>query len=139
MSLQPGQPLLELLHPSSKINNELHAYLTPRVIDRLRLDTVHNRKIRCTKQETLPQAPTTERLLRDRRLQAYIAAFLCCQPSAPGKDGDGSCSQPELSPHLPLALIGPAGATLTGRSPPRVGYAAMRHYAKLSRYVGGYQ
>ncbi len=36
--------------------------LTPRVIDRLRLRAVHACKIRCTNKESLPQAPTTERL-----------------------------------------------------------------------------
>ena len=83
LSLQPGQPLLELLHPSSKINNELHAYLTPRVIDRLRLGTVHNRKIRCTKQETLPQAPTTERLLKPVSVQVFLEPAGGLEPPTP--------------------------------------------------------
>src|SRR5271165_1427299 len=60
--LQPLQTILVLLDPARQRQNELDARLTTRVIDRLRLHAVHNRKIRCTKQESLPTAPTTERL-----------------------------------------------------------------------------
>jgi hypothetical protein len=60
--LKPLQSILMLLKPRNEIENELDTRLTPRVIDRLRLHTLHARKIRCTKQESLPLAPTTERL-----------------------------------------------------------------------------
>ena len=57
-----------LLNPARELENELNTRRTPRVIDRLRLGTVHACKIRCTNKESLPQAPTTERLqvLNDR-------------------------------------------------------------------------
>ena len=61
-SLQTTQPLLQQLHPGSEINKELDAHLPTSVINRLRLRTFHVRKIRCNKQESLPKAPTTERL-----------------------------------------------------------------------------
>jgi hypothetical protein len=60
--LQSLQPILVLLEPANQIENELNTSLTPRVINRLRIDAIHTRKIRCTKEESLPQAPTTERL-----------------------------------------------------------------------------
>jgi hypothetical protein len=60
--LQPPQPLLVLLDPARQLENELNTRLTPRVIHRLRLGTIHACKIRCTNKESLPQAPTTERL-----------------------------------------------------------------------------
>ena len=60
--LEPLQPIPVLLNHSREIKNELNTRLTTRVIDRLRLHAVHTCKIRCTKQESLPQAPTTERL-----------------------------------------------------------------------------
>ncbi len=47
---------------SSETEKELDTRLTPRVINRLRLHTIHDCKIRCTNQESLPLAPTTERL-----------------------------------------------------------------------------
>ncbi len=68
--LQPLQTILVLLNPPRQLKNELDTRLTPRVIDRLRLGTLHTRKIRCIKQESLPQAPTTERLRKDADLQA---------------------------------------------------------------------
>ncbi len=49
---------------SSETEKELDTRLTPRVINRLRLHTIHDCKIRCTNQESLPKAPTTERLLK---------------------------------------------------------------------------
>jgi hypothetical protein len=52
-----------LLNAARELENELNTHRTPRVIDRLRLGTVHACKIRCTNQESLQQAPTTERLL----------------------------------------------------------------------------
>ena len=52
------------LNPGRQLENELNTRLTPRVINRLRLGTIHACKIRCTNQESLPQAPTTERLLK---------------------------------------------------------------------------
>ncbi len=61
-SLQTTQPLLQLPHPGSEIENELDTYLSAGVIDRLRLRALHTCKIRCTKQESLPNSPTTERL-----------------------------------------------------------------------------
>ena len=59
--LKPLQPILVLRKPTREIQNELGTRLAPRVIDRFRLRAVHNRKIRCNKQESSPQAPTTER------------------------------------------------------------------------------
>ena len=61
--LQPPEPLLEQLNRGREIKDELHARLTARVIDRLRLTTIHDCKIRCTNKESLPHSPTTERLL----------------------------------------------------------------------------
>ena len=63
--LQPPQPLLVLHDPACQLEDELDTRLTPRVIDRLRLGAVHACKIRCTNEESLPQAPTTERLPDD--------------------------------------------------------------------------
>ena len=60
--LEPLQPILVLRKPAREINNELDTRLTPRVIDRLRLGAVDACKIRCTNKESLPKAPTTERL-----------------------------------------------------------------------------
>src|SRR3954454_208991 len=70
--LKPLQPILVLLKPRREIENELHTRLTPRVIDRLRLGAVHARKIRCTNKESLPQAPTTERLQKPTHLQGIL-------------------------------------------------------------------
>jgi len=67
--LQPLQPILMLSKPIREINNELDTRLTPRVVNRLRLDTIHNRKIRCTNKESLPLAPTAERLPHHQRFQ----------------------------------------------------------------------
>jgi hypothetical protein len=47
---------------SRKAENELDTRLTPRVINRFRLRALHDCKIRCRLQESLPLAPTTERL-----------------------------------------------------------------------------
>jgi len=60
--LQTLQPILVLPDPARQLEDELDTRLTTRVIDRLRLGTIHARKIRCTNKESLPQAPTTERL-----------------------------------------------------------------------------
>ena len=60
--LQPLQTIPVLLDLARQLENELDTRLAPRVIDRLRLSTVHARKIRCTNKESLPMAPTTERL-----------------------------------------------------------------------------
>ena len=68
-SLQTTQPLLQLLHPRGEIENELDTNLAARVINRLRLRTLHARKIRCNKQESSPQAPTAERLPKPADLQ----------------------------------------------------------------------
>lgn len=56
---------------TSETENELNTRLTPRVIDRLRRHTFHARKIRCTNKETLPQAPTTERLPDPHRVREF--------------------------------------------------------------------
>ena len=79
-----------LLNPAARLENELDTHLTARVIDRLRLRAVHARKIRCTNKETLPQAPTTERLLRVALLQGNC--------SRPGRFRSAQCSwgRPEL-------------------------------------------
>jgi Glutamate-cysteine ligase family 2(GCS2) len=69
--LKPLQPILVLLKPAREIENEPNTRLTPRVIDRLRLHAVHTCKIRCTNKESLPQAPTTERLPRTVIFQAF--------------------------------------------------------------------
>ena len=60
--LQVPRSILMLTDPAREIENELDTRLTPRVVDRLRLGTIHVCKIRCTNQESLPKAPTTERL-----------------------------------------------------------------------------
>jgi hypothetical protein len=60
--LEPLQAILVLRKTAREIKNELDTRLTPRVIDRLRLRAVHTCKIRCSSNEPLPQAPTTERL-----------------------------------------------------------------------------
>jgi hypothetical protein len=60
--LQPLQAILVLRKAPREIKNELNTRLTPRVIDRLSLSTVHDCKIRCSNKESLPKAPTTERL-----------------------------------------------------------------------------
>jgi hypothetical protein len=60
--LQPLQPVLMLRKPVREIENEPDTRLTTRVINRTRLGTIHNRKIRCTNKESLPLAPTAERL-----------------------------------------------------------------------------
>jgi hypothetical protein len=89
--LQPPQPILMLRKPAREIENELDTRLTPRVIDRLPLRSVHAGKIRCTNKESLPQAPT-ERLPKRADLQVkchshhYRARYV--QPSrAGGVDG----------------------------------------------------
>jgi hypothetical protein len=68
LRLQPTQPLLQRLYARSEIKNELDTRLPTSVIDRLRLRAVHDCKIRCTNRESLPKAPTTERLRRFRFL-----------------------------------------------------------------------
>ncbi|MGZ6565290.1 MAG: hypothetical protein ACXVH1_38145, partial [Solirubrobacteraceae bacterium] len=45
-----------------QLENELDTHLPTGVIDRLRLGPIHARKIRCNNKESLPKAPTTERL-----------------------------------------------------------------------------
>src|SRR4051794_12446912 len=60
--LHTTQTLIHLAHASAQIEHELHTRLTTRVVYRLRLGTLHDRKIRCNKQEPSPSAPTTERL-----------------------------------------------------------------------------
>ena len=55
--------------PARQLKNELDTRLTPRVVDRFRLRTIHACKIRCTNKESLPLAPTAERL-------PFIAALL---------------------------------------------------------------
>src|SRR4051812_28163031 len=67
--LQRLQPIPVLLNRACQLENELHTRLTPRVIDRLRLSTLHACKIRCTNKESLPQAPTTERLPKSENLR----------------------------------------------------------------------
>jgi hypothetical protein len=54
---------------SRETENELDTRLAPSVINRLRLNTLHDCKIRCTLQESLPLAPTTERLRKAADLQ----------------------------------------------------------------------
>ena len=44
--LQPPQAILDVLHPSSQLENELDARLPAGVIDRLRLSALHTTKIR---------------------------------------------------------------------------------------------
>src|SRR5207247_1342842 len=68
--LQPPQPIVVPLDPDREIENELNTRLTPRVINRLRLGAIHACKIRCINRESLPEAPTTERLHEDKHLQA---------------------------------------------------------------------
>ncbi len=75
--LQPTQPLLQRLHARSEIENELHA-TSRRVINRLRLGTLHARKIRCNKQESLPKAPrlngsVLEGLFASVRRRTYLS------------------------------------------------------------------
>ena len=49
--LKPLQPIVMLRKPAREIQNELDTRPTTRVIDRLRLRAVHDRKIRCNKQD----------------------------------------------------------------------------------------
>jgi hypothetical protein len=81
--LQPPQPILVLPDPARQLKNELDTRLTPRVVDRLRLRTIHVCKIRCTNEEPLPQAPTTERLLRygDLQVKRAILDRARCPPT----------------------------------------------------------
>jgi hypothetical protein len=72
--LQPPQPILMLLNPGRQLENELNTCLPPRVINRLRLDTIHDCKIRCANKESLPQAPTTERLRGGRTPSRHVRA-----------------------------------------------------------------
>ena len=60
-----------LLNPPSQLEDEVNTHLPAGVIDRLRLGTIHTRKIRCTNKEILPQAPTTERLRKGLHLQVF--------------------------------------------------------------------
>jgi hypothetical protein len=60
--LQPLQAIPVLPNLSRQTKNELDTRLTPRVINCFRVRTLHACKIRCTLQESLPMAPTTERL-----------------------------------------------------------------------------
>ena len=46
-----------LLNPRGQLENELDTNLAASVINRLRLRAIHNRKIRCTKQESSPPGP----------------------------------------------------------------------------------
>ncbi len=68
-----------LLNPRGQIENELDTHIPAGVIDRLRLSTIHTRKIRCTNKESLPQATTTERLLKSLDLQVHRELFLSAQ------------------------------------------------------------
>jgi hypothetical protein len=61
-------------HLSRKAENELDTRLTPRVINRFRLRALHDCKIRCRLQESLPLAPTTERLRKPRDLRGFREA-----------------------------------------------------------------
>jgi hypothetical protein len=65
--LQTPQPILVLPDPARQLKDELHTRIATRVIDRLRLATIHTCKIRCNKQESSPPAPTTERLQKAPR------------------------------------------------------------------------
>ena len=60
--LKPLQPIPVQLNRGREIKDELNTRLTPRVIDRLRFSAIHDCKIRCTNEESLPDSPTTERL-----------------------------------------------------------------------------
>ena len=72
LRLQTIQPLLQLPHPSNEIENELNTRISAGVIDRLCLGTIHIPcKIRCNKQESLPKAPTTERLQLGADLRGF--------------------------------------------------------------------
>ena len=73
MLLQPLQPIAVLLNDGCQVEDELNTTLTTRVIDRLRLRTLHTRKILCGKKESLPLAPTTERLPTPHALQGFLA------------------------------------------------------------------
>jgi hypothetical protein len=53
--------------------NELDTRFAPSVINRLRLRALHTRKIRCSKQQSFPLAPTTERLQQPFDLQQHQA------------------------------------------------------------------
>ena len=70
--LQSLQTILVLSKPIREINDELDTRITPRVINRLRLRALHARNIRCTKQESLPLAPTTERLRGIRAIGGHV-------------------------------------------------------------------
>jgi hypothetical protein len=61
-----------LLNPARQLENELDTRLTPGVIDRRGLGAVHACKIRCINTESLPQAPTTDRLPKPLHLQGIL-------------------------------------------------------------------
>ena len=98
--LKPPQPILVLRKPPREIETELHTRLTPCVKDRLRVGAVHACTIRCTNTESLPEAPTTERLpgsvdlqgiyqLSDRRPEVPSEEPHPPPPQAvPGRSGD---------------------------------------------------
>jgi hypothetical protein len=87
--LQPPQPILVLHDTARQLENELNTRLTPRVIDPLRLSTVHACKIRCTNQESLPKAPTTERLQSCHNLQGFSAVLpAIVEAWSPRRQGD---------------------------------------------------
>ena len=69
--LQSLQTILVLRKPVREINDELDTHLTPRVINRLRLRAIHTRKIRCTNKESLPLAPTADRLPKPSDLEGF--------------------------------------------------------------------
>ncbi len=87
--LEPLQPILVLRKPAREIENELDTRHTPCVIDRLRLGAVHACKIRCTNEESLPKAPTTERLPSTARSSVVPAWDLALgrlrRPGAPSR------------------------------------------------------
>jgi hypothetical protein len=62
LRLQATQPLLEPLNPTRQLEDELNTRLAPRIIDRLRLDSIHPNKIRCITKRSWLWNPTTERL-----------------------------------------------------------------------------
>ena len=97
-SLQTTQALLERLHTGSEIEHEPHTHFPTGVINRLRLRTIHACKIRCAKQESLPQSPTTERLRLFRPLLTWHD-----QPGQP-RQGGGRWFEPSIV-HRRLAGI----------------------------------
>ena len=80
--------------PRRQLKQKRDTRIPARVIDRLRLRTIHARKIRCTKQESLPTSPTTEHLRLGNPSEAprnpevdHRSPCTCLESSAMSREG----------------------------------------------------